>query len=188
MRTWLAIAVELVGGRGERLWPRPGRTFLASRTHSFGDLAVAINRDFARWDLAQLNLFELPDGTRISGYESEYEDEPAMLDMLKINLSRLRLNEKFAFTFDLGDDWDHLCTVGSQRVDPEEHLGPAAIFGPLPSTPIAIWGWGSMPDQYGRRWSGDDGESPIPPDPGGRDLPRLLSNWADRRDVPPWMN
>ncbi len=26
-------------------------------------------------------------------------------------------------TFDLGDDWTHLCTVGPERIDPEEELG-----------------------------------------------------------------
>jgi len=26
MRTWLSIRVDLVEGRGERLWPRPGAT------------------------------------------------------------------------------------------------------------------------------------------------------------------
>ena len=149
---------------------------------------MAINRDFARWDLAHLNLFELADGTRLSDFEPDFEDEPEILDMFKVNLSRLRLNEEFAFTFDLGDDWDHHCTIGPKRVDPEDHLGPAAIFGSLPPTPIAIWGWGTMPDQYERRWSSDDGESPIPPDPRGRDLPTFLSDWADPPDVPPWMN
>jgi len=30
-RIWLSIRVELVEGRGERLWPRPGRFFAAAR-------------------------------------------------------------------------------------------------------------------------------------------------------------
>ncbi len=45
-------------------------------------------------------------------------------------------------------------------------------------------GWGTIPDQYGRRWDGDDGGSPIPPDPGLADLPALQPLWggAPRRD------
>ena len=42
-RTWLSIRVDLVEGRGERLWPRPGRTFAAARSHTFAALATAID-------------------------------------------------------------------------------------------------------------------------------------------------
>jgi len=31
-RTWLSIRVELVSGRGEEFWPRPGRIFTAARS------------------------------------------------------------------------------------------------------------------------------------------------------------
>ena len=46
-------------------------------------------------------------------------------------LSRLNAGEQFIYTFDMGDDWTHLCTVAQQRIDPLEALGiiPA---GPLP--------------------------------------------------------
>jgi hypothetical protein len=47
-RTWLSIRVELVEGRGERLWPRPGRIFAAARSHTFAALATAIDDAFAR--------------------------------------------------------------------------------------------------------------------------------------------
>jgi hypothetical protein len=30
VRTWLSIRVELIEGRGERYWPRPGRLFAAA--------------------------------------------------------------------------------------------------------------------------------------------------------------
>jgi len=36
----------------------------------------------------------------------------------------------------------------------------------LPDPPLPYWGWGDIPDQYGRRWDGDDGESPPPTGPG----------------------
>ncbi len=62
-RTWLSIRVELVSGRGVDLWPRPGRVFAAARSHSFGQLANAIDLAFARWDLAHLHMFTLADGS-----------------------------------------------------------------------------------------------------------------------------
>jgi hypothetical protein len=82
--------------------------------------------------------------------------------------------------FDLGDDWAYLCTVGAQRIDPVEALGI------LPGTPLPYWGWGDIPDQYRRRWDGDDGESPQPGDPGFADLPPFRPQWrtASRRPGP----
>ena len=65
-RTWLSIRVELVEGRGERRWPRPGRLFAAARSHSFAELATAIDDAFARWDRAHLHEFRLADGTRLT--------------------------------------------------------------------------------------------------------------------------
>jgi hypothetical protein len=47
-RTWLSIRVELVSGHGAEFWPRPGRVFAAARSHSFGQLAEAIDVSFAR--------------------------------------------------------------------------------------------------------------------------------------------
>ena len=65
VRTWLSIRVELVEGREERYWPRPGRLFAAAMSHSFAQLASAIDDAFARWDRSHLREFELADGTRI---------------------------------------------------------------------------------------------------------------------------
>lgn len=40
-------------------------------------------------------------------------------------------------------------------------IGPVEHLGVVPAVPQAYWGgWGVMPDQYGRRFDGDDGESP----------------------------
>jgi hypothetical protein len=64
------------------------------------------------------------------------------------------------------------CTVGTSRIDPFETLGIQ------PSKPLPYWGWGDIPDQYHRRWDGDDGETPMPPDPGPSDLPPLRSMWG----------
>lgn len=34
-----------------------------------------------------------------------------------------------------------------------------------PDRPMPYWGWGVLPDPYGRLWDGDDGESPVPAPP-----------------------
>ncbi len=70
-------------------------------------------------------------------------------------------------TFDLGDNWQHLCTVAPQRADPLETLGI------IPDRPLPCWGWGwgDIPDQYGRHWNGDDGSNPMPKAPSGADRP-----------------
>lgn len=64
-RTWLSIRVDLVEGRGEDCWPRPGRIFAAARIHTFAQLATAIDDAFARWDRAHLHQFWTGDGHRI---------------------------------------------------------------------------------------------------------------------------
>ena len=66
-RTWITVRVDLVGGRGEDLWPRPGRLLVASRSHTFRQLATAIDDAFARWDRAHLHEFTLPDGAKWAG-------------------------------------------------------------------------------------------------------------------------
>jgi len=47
--------------------------------------------------------------------------------------------------------------------------------------PLPYFGWGDMPDQYGRRWDADDGEGPVPVDPGVPEVPGLLTRWAASR-------
>jgi hypothetical protein len=179
-RTWLSIRVELVEGRGERFWPRPGRIFAAARTHTFAQLAEAIDDAFARWDRSHLHDFTLADGTRLTTPYVDWEEAGPAADDRRTKLSRLRLGEQFVYVFDFGDDWTHLCTVGSERVDPLDELGI------LPNGPLPYWGWGDIPDQYGRRWDGDDGESRPPRDPGLADLPPLRPWWGlqERQERP----
>lgn len=166
-RTWLSIRVDLVEGRGECLWPRPGRIFAAARSHTFAALATAIDDAYARWDHAHLHEFHLADSTRLTTPYGVDDEFGPSLDDRRTKLSRLRPDEQFLYTFDLGADWTHLCTVGPERIDPEEELGI------VPGVPLAYWGWGTIPDQYGRRWDGDDGEGRRPRDPCGADLPPL---------------
>ncbi len=80
------------------------------------------------------------------------------------------INAGFA-RWDLAHLWQHLCTVGPERVDPEE------VYGMTPSRPVPYWGWGDVPDQSGRRFANDDGDGPIPPDPEGWALLGKFLGW-----------
>lgn len=72
-RTWLSVTVELLGGRGEQLWPWPGRIFAVGPSHTFMDLANAINDAFSRWDRSHLSMFTLGDGGVITDEETGAE-------------------------------------------------------------------------------------------------------------------
>jgi len=177
-RTHLAITVELVHGvhTGD-LWPRPGRVLIAARSTMFEQLGRAIDDAFARWDHSHLHEFTLADGTLITPVRWWDGEEPeGSLDGAEARLGRLRPGEQFAYTFDLGDNWQHLCTVATQRADPLQTLGI------MPDKPLPCWGWGDIPDQYGRRWDGDDGSSPMPKASDGlAGLPPILPGWGPRQ-------
>ncbi|GHJ43295.1 hypothetical protein Cs7R123_47970 [Catellatospora sp. TT07R-123] len=177
-RTWLSVRVDLVSGRGGDFWPRPGRIFAAAPSHTFAQLSHAIDTAFARWDLAHMHMFTMSDGTGVTALEQWDGDEPdGSIDSQAIQLSRLALGEQFAYVFDFGDDWAHLCTVEEQKIDPHTTVGFT------PGTPTAYWGWGDLPDQYGRTWDTDDGESPKPKRPSRplADLPPVLPGWGPAR-------
>lgn len=111
---------------------------------------------------------------RIGRPDWEDGEDPELLDGRQATLGSLRNGEQFVYIFDLGDHWAHPCTVGPQRIDPLEHLGIE------PDRPLPYWGWGDIPDQYGRRWDSDDGEAPQPPDPELTDLPPLQPWWGSK--------
>lgn len=184
-RTWLSVTVELLGGRGEDLWPWPGRIFAVGPSHTFMDLADAVNDAFARWDRAHLSVFTLADGRVVADEETGAEMAGSIggpigtpLDIEKAQVAKvLDPGAEFQFTFDLGDNWVHRCLVGDEKVDPLE------VLGIRPDKPLPYWGWGSIPDQYGRRWAADDGESRPPTRP-ARPHPMLLAEWPAQEMVP----
>jgi hypothetical protein len=144
-RTWLQVQVELLGGRGIEFDPPPGRIFLVGPSHSFDQLAEAIDAAFARWDLSHLHEFELPDGRRVGFPSDDYEPELVWEDHAALKVAReLTPGQEFGYVFDLGDDWRHHCRVLDEKVDPAEE------YGAPPTRPVPIWGWGWIPDQYGR--------------------------------------
>ena len=151
VRGWFAVRVELESGGGLRLKWRPGRIMLVGPQHTLKDLAEAIDLAFARWDISHLHEFEFRDGRRYGRPDDEY-GQP-IIDYTQVRAgSALRKGEPFTYVFDLGDDWKHNCLVLRTNLDPHEEAGI------IPGTPVPIWGWGWIPDQYGRRWDGDSGE------------------------------
>jgi hypothetical protein len=149
--TWLQIKVELVSGLGGEFEPRPGRVFAVSPSLTFERLAEAINRAFGRWDFSHLHAFELADGRRI-GFADVDVGEDGWVDHETAKVgSNLTPGEVFEFVFDFGDEWRHRCEVLPEKLDAREE------FGEVPREPVILWGWGWLPDQYGREADDDPG-------------------------------
>jgi hypothetical protein len=152
-RTWLQLRVDLLGGLGGRLRLSPGRIFIVGPSHSFLALADAINQAFARWDLSHLHEFELAGGRRIGFVDLElFDDDEVVEDHAAIKVAAaVGPGDEFGFVFDFGDRWEHRCRVLADKADARQEWGE----GPLPRQPVATWGWGEIPDQYGRRSAAD---------------------------------
>ena len=121
-------------------------------SHTFAGLADAINAAFARWDLSHLHEFELAGGRRIGFVDPEPFGDAVIEEQAAVKVAAaVRPGEEFVFVFDFGDRWEHRCRVLAQKADPRQEWGD----GPLPRRPVAIWGWGLIPDQYGRRSAAD---------------------------------
>ncbi|MCI0634711.1 MAG: plasmid pRiA4b ORF-3 family protein [Actinobacteria bacterium] len=140
---WSVIRVELVGGPSEDLDPPPGRDFLVSSGHSLMQFGVAIDYAFARWDLGHLHAFRMSDGLEYMLGGDEDRSIPST-DSTRIGLLGLAQGATFEYVFDLGDEWVHRCEVLTVDVDPQEE------FGDEPIAPVPLFGWGTIPDQYGR--------------------------------------
>jgi hypothetical protein len=156
-RTWLRIRVDLLGGGGIECDPSPGRVFIVGPTHSFERFAEAIDAAFARWDLSHLHSFELSDGRLIGYPDDSFEPDVVWLDHATLKVAReVKPGEQFEYVFDLGDNWRHRCVVELGKADPLEEDGE------VPDRPVVTWGWGWIPDQYGRRsYEGDEDEDEL---------------------------
>lgn len=161
-RRWQIITVELVSGRGQIFVPPPGRDLILPPSTTFEQLGMAIDLALGRWDLAHLRDFTLSDGTRIIDDTTNLElglggfSGGALIDRILRHNAKVKqyvgVGDVFRYVFDFGDDWTCRCTV-SRLGDPEQEIGVVV------EEPTAIWGWGSLPDQYGRVWH-DDGDFP----------------------------
>lgn len=143
------MRVELLSGRDLEFDPPPGRVYLVRSSHTFGDLAAAIEATFARWDQSHLHEFRLADGVRIGLADADLDDDD-VLDEDDVALAVLGgPGVEFEYEFDFGDGWTHRCTV--------EEFDDVDLGGAL-SQPIPVWGWGTLPDQYGRETADLDDE------------------------------
>ena len=143
----MIVRVLLRARGGEEVVGAPGRDLLVSDTHTFADLAGAIDRAFARWDLAHLHEFRFDDGRTIGVVDfEEPDDDVADLDETRVTVQQagLRRGDRFEYVFDFGDSWEHRCTVLRCKVDPMKESGAAS------SEIVPVFGWGTIPDQYGR--------------------------------------
>ena len=128
------------------LEPPPGRVLIVGPSHTFEQFADAINQAFARWDLSHLHEFRgSPMGGELASRAtiSPLTWHGKITAKLKV-CREVKPGDEFTFTFDFGDNWRHRCKVRPEKADPVEE------YGEKPPRPVAIWGWGSIPDQYGR--------------------------------------
>src|SRR6266545_335213 len=156
VRPWLILRVILVGQSGETLPEPPGRDLLVSTAHTFRQIAAAIDRAFARWDVSHVHEFHLADARRVVAADDDgFEDGD--LDEAVETLARLDipLGRSFEYVFDLGAGWEHACTVLRDQVDPREEAGI------LPTEILPVFGWGAIPDQYGRAAPDSDDSSAL---------------------------
>jgi precorrin-8X/cobalt-precorrin-8 methylmutase len=80
----------------------------------------------------------------------------------------LRLAEEFRMRDQSGSLSELLAAPGPEAAEEGWILGvesgsvsgvdPVEVYGVAPAAPVPIWGWGSIPDQYGRRTEDDTGE------------------------------
>jgi hypothetical protein len=144
---WLQIQVELESGAGIECDPPPGRIVVVGPGHTFLQLAETIDDAFGRWDLAHLHVFELPDGRYVGLRDigPPLRDEPRWLDHRAVEvLGAVEPGDSFGYTFDLNASWHHECRVLHETIE------PLSLFGERPTRPAIAYGWGWIPDQYGR--------------------------------------
>ena len=143
---WITVRVQLVSGPTAELTHPAGRLMLVGPTHTFRQLADAINLAFGRWDLSHSHQFQLADNRVIGDADDDFDDpDLAVLDDTTITVAdHINPRDTFTYVFDLGDYWLHHCTLDNPDADPTD------TYGPPPAQPVPIWGWGTIPDQYGR--------------------------------------
>lgn len=145
---WLAIKVVLKSGLGFEPDQPPGRRMLVSPDHTLAEFGEAIDVAFARWDHSHLHLFDFGDAGSFMLGGAEEDEAVGDTSITQIRSLKLQPGSSFTYIYDLGDEWRHDCQVEASDVDPEE------AYGTVPEKPIPFWGWGTIPDQYGRRSEG----------------------------------
>jgi hypothetical protein len=149
---WMTIRVVLVGQTGDELPSPPARVLLAHADHAFSDLAEAVDTSFGRWDLTPIHQFEVEGRVLLTAGAGDGAPDAEDSDEVTIGEVGLRAGARFAYVFDLGEGWTHECTVEDVAVDPFE------LTGEEPELPVPVYGWGTIPDQYGRVSEDDEDE------------------------------
>ncbi len=167
---WFVVKVDLESGMGLEFDPPPGRLMLVGPDHTLTDLAVAIDLALARWDPSHLHEFRFQDGRRFGPVGPEFDGldgqdrrgdsvgkggagdlDDGLIDYKTVTAaSVIRQGEPFEYVFDRRANWRHQCVALGGRVDPME------LAGIVPRPPVAVWGWGQIPDQYGRTRADED--------------------------------
>jgi hypothetical protein len=146
------IEIQLLSGAHLPPGWTPGRVFYTPGSATLLELGEAIDAALGRWDLAHEREFTVGKKTYEVGEEGDANEKT--LDQVG-----LTTGTKFTYVFDLGDDWSHQCLVKNAAPDLYKMYD-----GWKPEEPVAIYGWGSMPDQYGVDVNTDDGPAEEFPD------------------------
>lgn len=168
---WMTIRVVLLGRADEPLAQPPGRLLLAHTDHSFAELSEAVDVAYGRWDLSPTHEFAVEGRELGSGaadrLDTNYEDS----EDVTLGEVGLRPGAVFLYVFDVGEGWTHECRVEAVDVDPIDE------FGEVPQSPVPVYGWGTIPDQYGAVTEDDDGA-------GGPDVRTVMRH--DGKIGAPW--
>lgn len=146
----MTIRVVLAAQADAALSQPAGRVLLVHADHAFSDLAEAIDTAFGRWDLTPLHQFEVEGRILLSPEGTGEDPEDEASDEVTVGEVGLRVGARFSYVFDLGEQWTHECSVEEVGVDPFE------VAGDEPEVPVPVYGWGVIPDQYGRLSEDDD--------------------------------
>ena len=112
----------------------------------------------SRPDFSHLYDFELPDGAVVGFPDTDF-GEDHVLDHTRTKVAALlKPGHRFGYRFDFGDEWIRECMVQPEKVD------PVHAYGEVPANPVPIFGWGTIPDQYGRLTDGSDDETQTEPE------------------------
>ena len=177
-RTWPSIRRDLVQGRGEFVWPRPGPAVCGCPGPL---LRRPGDRDRRRLrPLGPRPPSRVPPGRRDAAHHPLRRRGRARAVARRQADAALATARRRAVPV-------HVRPRG--RLDAPVHRRrrarrPARRARHRTRQPGALLGLGSDPDQYGRRWDGDDLEDQeAPPDPQGSDLPPLRRGWGTYRRV-----
>lgn len=154
MAEWMTIRVVLADGQGIELDPTPGRVMLAHAEHTFAELADAIDGAFGRWDPTPAHEFDVEGRLLASdpaavpvllpGSDAEHSETRTLGEV------GLRAGSRFTYLFDPQQRWVHQCRVEEMALD------PFTLVDEEPEVPIPVFGWGDVPDQYGRMEEDDE--------------------------------